>query len=320
MEYTPRNAKRWSKLGERPVFGLAVLELAKKNSNILAIVSDVLSSAGLRRMKEELPEQVIDVGIAEQNMMGIASGLASEKFQVFTATFAPFQTMRCLEQIRVNLGYAQQKVIFTGLASGMAYGELGFTHCCIEDISILRAIPNITIVSPADCMEICKVIEASINWNQSIYIRLMGKTNTPIVYSEDYDFKIGRANILREGQDIAIIAAGTMVYNSLKAAEILSEQGISSTVVNMHTIKPLDTEAINNLLSHKIIVTVEEHTILGGLGSAVGEYLAPKLNKPPQLLIGINDEFPHAGSYEYLLENCGLTAPKIAEKILSAIS
>ena len=322
IEFNSKNAKRWARLGERPMFGMSVLELAKENENIIAVVADVVSSAGLSRMKEELPEQIIDVGIAEQNMMGIAAGLASEGYDVLTATFAPFQSMRCLEQIRVNLGYMGMKVTMAGLASGMAYGELGFTHCCIEDSAILRSIPNIAVVIPADCMEVGKAVETAIKYPKSVYIRLMNKTNIPIVYTDDYTFEIGKANVLTQGDDIAIIAAGTMVSQSLKAAEFLKDHGVYATVVNMHTLKPLDTEVLSNLIkaNYKLIVTVEEHNIIGGLGSATAEYLVTQKNIPPVMMIGINDFYPHAGSYEYLLEKNGLSAEQIAERIKSKLN
>jgi len=320
MEYTAKNAKKWAKLGQRPVFGMAVGEMAAENKNLIALVADVMSSAGLSRLHKDLPEQVIDVGIAEQNMMGIAAGLASEGFDVITATFAPFQTMRCLEQIRVNLGYMKQKVVFVGLAAGMAYGELGFTHCSLEDVALISAIPNIAIVSPADCMEVCKTVKAAVKYNSSVYIRLMNKTNIPIVYADDYDFTIGKAIVLRKGEDVALVASGTMVYQSLVAADILAESGISATVVNMHTLKPLDADCLDKLMNHKLLVTIEEHSVIGGLGSAVAECFAAKINKPPQILIGINDEFPHAGSYEYLLRQCGLTGEQIAEQVKKYIA
>ena len=184
MEYNKKNSKRWAVMGQRPTFGQALHEFAKENPNILAVVADVTNSAGLGRMKADIPDQVINTGIAEQNMMGIATGLASEGYTVFTSSFAPFQAMRCLEQIRVNQGYMGQKVVMVGLASGVAYGELGFTHCTLEDMALLRSIPNVAVVCPADAMEVVKVVEAAIDYKESVYIRLMDKTNIPIVYEE----------------------------------------------------------------------------------------------------------------------------------------
>ena len=316
MEFNKKTARKLSKLGQRPVFGMTVHELACNDKNIIAIVADVATSAGLGRMREELPEQLIDVGIAEQNMIGVAAGLSSEGYKVITTTFAPFQTMRCLEQIRVNLGYMQQKVVMAGLASGMAYGELGFTHCCIEDIALMRAIPNIAVVSPADCMSVVKAVDAALNYDKSVYIRLMNKTNVPVVYNDDFDFCIGKANTIKYGEDVALIATGTMVHQSLLVSEKLVEKGILSTVIDMHTIKPIDSKCIRALGNHKLIVTVEEHNVIGGLGSAVAEVLSMECNSPRHLIIGVNDYYPHAGEYEYLLEKCGISVQGIYDKIM----
>ena len=176
-----------------------------------------------------------------------------------------------------------------------------------------------TVINPADGVEIVKTIEALCDYKHPAYLRLTGGPGLPIVYEDDIDFKIGKAIKVREGADIAIIATGTMVYYGIKAAEILAEMGINATVIDMHTIKPLDGDAIEDELGKKLIVTIEEASIIGGLGSAVAEYLAILKNKPAQLMLGIKDCFPHAGSYQYLLEECRLTETQIAEDILSAL-
>ena len=285
-----------------------MFELAKVNSEILVVVADVINSAGLSGMKNELPEQVINVGIAEQNMMGIATGLSSEGFTVFTTSFAPFQTMRCLEQIRVNQGYMKQKVIMVGLAAGVAYGELGFTHCTIEDVSLLRSIPNVAVVTPADCMEVVKAVEAAVEYRDSVYIRLMDKTGVPMVYTDDYAFEIGKAVPLVEEGIIAILASGPVVYPALEAAKRYYEtNGVSIAVYDVHTVKPIDTELLNELSNKvKAIITVEEHSVIGGLGSAVSEYYSDKEYKLPVYKMGLPDEFPHGASHKTLLNQFGL--------------
>lgn len=324
MEYNEKNAKRWAALGERPVFGMALLDLAKKDENIIVVTADTVNSAGLDRMRNILPEQMVNVGIAEQNMMGIAAGLASEGHNVVTATFAPFQAMRCLEQIRVNQGYMKQKVVMTGLASGVAYGELGYTHCCIEDVSLLRSIPNIAVVSPADCMEVVKALEAALEYPQSVYIRLMDKTGIPVVYKEDYLFQIGQAVKVYGGEDIdevttAVIANGTMVHPSIEAARVLEqEHGIKTVVYNMHTVKPLDIRMLDELAeSITDIITVEEHSVIGGLGGAVAEYYSDKRKRPLVHKMGIKDEYCHGASHETILSRYGLTQNGIIKKMLS---
>lgn len=310
--------KMWSRIGSRATFGLAVLDIGKTIDDIMVLTADLSTSAGLERFKKTFPDKFLDVGIAEQNMMGIAAGLASEGFKVITTTIAPFQTMRCCEQIRVNLGYMSQNVCMVGVGSGIAFGTLGYTHCCIEDVGVMRSIPGITVVSPADCGETVKATLSAIHHKQSVYIRLTGGMNNPTVYRDDYNFEIGKAITLRQGSDITIVAAGTMVYESLGAADILAGGGISATVVNMHTLKPLDTSVIEKACElSKLIVTVEEHSIIGGLGSAVAEYKAALKNSPPQLTLGLPDKFGEAGEYKHLLEKYGLTAKQIAERIVN---
>lgn len=317
MVYDDKNAKRLSIIGERPAFGLAVTEIAEGDPNVVVVVADTTSSAGLERMKALLPEQIINVGIAEQNMMGIATGLASEGYTVITATFAPFQSMRCLEQIRVYQGYMRQKVIMVGLASGVAYGELGFTHCSIEDVSIIGSIPNIAVVTPADCFEVVKCVEAAIKYDRSVYIRLMDTVNVPIVFREDYNFEIGKAVRLLAGKEAAIICNGTMVSASLKAAEMLkSDTGIEAAVYDMHTTKPIDNELLADLIDDfKVIFTVEEHSIHGGLGTAVADHYSGYAVHPQIIKMGIPDEYCHGASHEAILDEYGLTAEGIYKRI-----
>ena len=252
-------------------------------------------------------------------MVGVAGGMAKDGTPIFATSFAPFITMRAAEQVRMNMGYMQLNVKTVGLGSGLVMAQLGNSHFGIEDIAVMRAIPNITVVSPADCGSIVKAVEAITHHKGPVYLRLTGGPGNPVVYSEEYDFVIGKAITLREGTDVAIVAAGTMVHTALAAAEMLGESGFSVQVVDMHTIKPLDTDCLDGLLSHRLLVTVEEHTVCGGLGGAVAEYLAPQAKRPPHLLIGIADEFPHTGSYDYMLKACGLTAEQIAARIRATI-
>ena len=316
MIINDRNIKVWSTIGARATVGIAALELAKQIDNLMVLTCDVSTSGGLDRFRKTFPEKYLDLGIAEQNMIGVAAGLASENFNVITTTFAPFQTMRCCEQIKVNLGYMRQKICMVGIASGLALGTLGYTHCCIEDISIMRSIPGITVVSPADCGATVKAVLAAIEHEQSVYIRLTGGAPTPAVYLDDFDFTIGKANILREGNDLAIIACGTMVNNALEAANLLKNGNIESSVLDMHTIKPIDADIIEEISkSHSLIVTLEEHSIIGGLGSAVSEYLSSMNQKPPLLSIGIPDKYGKSASYESLLRKRLLLPDQIANTI-----
>ncbi len=316
MNINDRNIKIWSTIGARATLGIAALELAKKIDNLMVLTCDVSTSAGLDRFRKTYPEKYLDLGIAEQNMIGVAAGLASENFNVVTTTFAPFQTMRCCEQIKVNLGYMEQKICMVGIASGLALGTLGYTHCCIEDVGILRSIPGITIISPADSLETAKALEAAIKSESPSYLRLTGTSNNPIIYNEDYEYKIGKSITLREGKDITIFCAGAMVYQSLEAAKILESKKIYSKVVNMHTIKPIDKIAIEEACNSKLIVSIEEHNVIGGLGSAIAEYKSSLNKSPKQLFLGIKDTYGKGGNYKFLQEKHRLTADKIVEDIL----
>ncbi len=316
---TKAKAKLWSRLGARAVFGQAVLEAAKERDDFLVLSADLVQSSGLGRFRGEFPDRLINTGIAEQNMIGIAAGLARDGTNVFATSFSPFVTMRACEQVRMNMGYMQLNIKTVGLGSGLVMAQLGNSHFGIEDASVMRSIPGMTVISPADGAEIVKAVEALCDYDGPAYLRLTGGPGLPVVYEEDFDFRIGKAVPVREGKDIALIAAGTMVHAATAAAEILAEQGTDAAVIDMHTIKPLDTEAVEAQLDKKLIVTVEEASVVGGLGSAVAEVLAPKKDKPPQLMLGIRDFFPHAGSYPYLLEQCRLTAEQIAEDIRNAL-
>ena len=308
--------KLFSTIGPRAAFGMTCLELIKEDPNLIVVTGDVSTSAGLDRFRKTLPEQYIDLGIAEQNMIGVSTGLASENFKVITTTFAPFQTMRCCEQIKVNLGYMQERVTMVGLASGLVLGNLGFTHCCIEDIGVLRSIPNINIVSPADSLETIKSVESSLNNENSTYIRITGGANNPIINKFDYKFEIGKSITLKKGDDVTIFSSGAILGECVNAAEKLKEKKISVEVINMHTIKPIDKEAIlNSANKKKLIVTVEEHNKIGGLGSAVSEVLSSLRNSPKQLTLGVNDVYTKSGSYSFLKNYYRLTSEKLIEDV-----
>ena len=318
MNINEKNIKIWSTIGARATIGIAALDLAKEIDNLMVLTCDVSTSAGLDRFRKTCPDKYLDLGIAEQNMIGVAAGLASENFNVITTTFAPFQTMRCCEQIKVNLGYMGQKICMVGIASGLALGTLGYTHCCIEDVGILRSIPGITIISPADSLETVKALESAVKSENPTYLRLTGSSNNPIIYNKDYEFKIGKSITLREGKDITIFCAGAMVHKSLEVAKILESKNISSKVVNMHTIKPIDKMAIEEACNSKLIVSVEEHNIIGGLGSAIAEYKSSLKKSPKQLFLGIKDTYSKGGNYKFLQEKHRLTSNKIVEDILNS--
>ena len=321
IEITPRNARQWSRFGSRAVFGQAIFSLAETKKNLMVLSADLGGSSGLNRFIKSYPENYLNVGISEQNMIGMAAGLAREGFVVFATSFAPFLSMRSSEQVRMNMGYMDANVKAVALGSGVAMSFLGNSHYGLEDASIMRSIPNLTVVSPADCGEIVKTVFAAADYEGPMYIRLTGETNNPMVYKEDYNFEIGKAITLREGSEITIFANGTMVYQSLEAAKLLELEDLSLEVVNMHTIKPLDTSVIDKAIeSSKLIVSVEEHSIIGGLGGAIAEYKTTFGNTPPHLILGLPDKFGKVAEHKYLLEKYGLTANYIAESIINKYS
>lgn len=321
LEINASNARQWSRLGSRGVFGMAVLSIGEQYDDLMVMSADLGNSSGLDRFKKAYPEKFLNIGIAEQNMIGVAAGLAKEGYNVFATSFAPFISMRAAEQIRMNLGYMEMNVKAVAIGSGVSMAFLGNSHYGIEDAAVMRSIPNMTVVCPADCVEIVKTVQAAAEFKGPMYIRLTGAVNNPPVYTEDYDFRIGRAITLRSGSDVTIIANGTMVHESLEAAKLLEAEGKSVGVINMHTLKPLDTAAIDAAMAaSKVLVTVEEHSVIGGLGSAVAEYKASKKAAPPQLMLGLPDRFDKAGEYRYMLEKNGLVASTIASRIAGFMS
>lgn len=307
--------RTFSLLGSHRTFGQVALDLPEINDKVIIMVADQCSPAGLEKFRDQFPENYINVGIAEQNLLGIASGLAKEGFTPFVVAQATFATGRCFDQVKINMGYMKFGVKIIGLSAGLSIGQYGATHMSVEDIALMRSLPNMVVLSPADCGEATKAIVAAAKDPRPTYIRLSGWMNCPIVYKKDYDYEIGKAITMKEGTDIAIIASGPMVYNSLKAADMLETEGISVKVVNMHTIKPLDVKSIDYCCNAKLIVTAEEHSVIGGLGSAVAETLSMKSNRPPHYIIGTEDYYIKPGEYEYLQEQYGLTPIQIKDKI-----
>ena len=316
--FTRANVRTWSMLGSAGTFGLAAMGLPDINSETLILTADLRNFSGLDRFAATHSERLINVGIAEQNMVGMAAGLCNEGFSVFATTYATFAAARSADPVRVNMGYMGLGVKLVGVGAGFSVGALGPTHISLEDIAFMRAIPNITVISPADCGETVKAVEALAKYPGPAYLRLGGGVPHPVVYAEDYEFRIGKAIRLRHGEDITIVATGPAVYESLEAAKLLEVQGLRVGVVNMHTIKPLDTNMLQEVYaSARLVVTVEEHSIIGGLGGAVAEHKSLFAATPPQLFIGVQDYFPHAGDYRHLLTETGLTAPQIATAIQS---
>jgi transketolase len=319
IAYTKANTRTWSMLGSSGAFGVAAMELPEVDKSVAILTADLAFFSGLDRFKAKFPERLYNIGIAEQNMLGVAAGMAKEGHVVFATTYATFAAARACDQVRVNMGHMSANVKLVGLAAGMSVGQLGATHMSIEDVAIMRAIPEVTILCPADCTATVAATIAAAKHQGPVYLRLSGVQNNPTVYHGECELTIGKANKLREGDDIAIIASGTMVFAALETAKILEEQHkITCSVLDMHTIKPLDEAAVKASLGAKLLVTIEEHGTKGGLGGAVAECLAPLRTKPPQLLLGMADHFNDPADYPYLLEQNGLTPPQLAASILKS--
>ncbi len=317
ITFNSLNFRTWSKLGQRGAFfGIAVFDVVEQHENAMILSADLAYLSGLERFINKHSDKFLNIGIAEQNMLGISAGLAQEGKIVFATTYATFITMRSCEQMRHYMGYMRSNIKVVGTGAGLIMTYSGNTHYTIEDLSIIRAIPNITILSPADATEAVKVALAAADFDGPVYIRLTGGLNNPMVYKEDYNFEIGKAVKLIDEGDVTIFATGTMVSNSLEASKILKEKGILVRVVNIHTIKPLDIDCIDSCVTNsKLLVSVEEHSKIGGLGGAISEYLSSKTSHSPLLRLGIADKFRHAGDYNYLLGENRLLPEQIAQDI-----
>ena len=317
VEFSKRNARTWARMGIRATYGQALSGYAAENPNVLALSADLGRSSGLDRFSKEFPKQFINTGIAEQNMVGVAAGLARSGFDVFASTFAPFASMRASEQVRMNMGYMQEPVKLVALGSGFAMGFLGNSHYGLEALAVMRAIPGLTIISPADCSEIYKTLEACIGYQKPVYIRLTGAVNCPIVYEDDYEFTIGKAIWIKPAADITLVSSGTTVGHCLEAANRLAEEGVTVGVLNMHTIKPLDTDALDLAASTaSTLIVVEEHMRTGGLGSAVLAHFADAGNPGCRIVThGIADRYGETGNYAYLLKIAGLDADGVVDLV-----
>jgi transketolase len=303
------------------MYGQAILDLAESCPDLVVLSADLGNSSGLDRFKKTYPDQFLNVGIAEQNLIGVASGIAKEGFVVFASSFAPFVTMRASEQVRMNLGYMNLNVKAVGIGSGLVMGFLGNSHFGLEDIAVMRAIAGLTVVCPADCGEIVKTVHAAAAFDGPMYIRLTGGPNCPVVYTDDYDFEIGKAIELKQGRNVALVANGSMVAPALAATEELEKLGISTGVYNFHTVKPLDIEMLSKICNnYEVVFTVEEHSVVGGLGSAVAEATSAWKYRPPVHLHGLPDAFGKTGEYEFLLRRYGLTAQGIFDKVRTLVS
>jgi len=300
----------------RAAFISTLIDLARKDEHIFLLVGDVGFSL-VEPYAQEFSQRFVNIGVAEQNMAGIAAGMALCGKTVFVYSIANFPTLRCVEQIRNDICYHNANVKIVTAGGGLIYGALGTTHHVTEDLAVMRALPNITVVAPGDPAEAALATRATAEWPGPCYLRL-GRTKDPQVHQTTPDFQIGKAIKLREGQDVTLIASGGILYNTVQAAQQLAQQGIESCVLSMHTIKPLDKVAVLSAAAETdAVVTIEEHTIIGGLGSAVAEVLSEENNsKVAFMRMGIPGEFcTQVGSQAYLRELYSLSVQGIVSSV-----
>ena len=307
------------KLAQRNYYGKALADLAKENPNVVVMDADLAGSTKTSEFQKVCPERFVEVGIAEQNMIGIASGLAASGKTVFASTFGVFATGRCWEQIRLGVAYPKLNVKIVATHCGISVGEDGASHQALEDIAIMRSLPNMVVIAPADAYEAYAATKAAAEYNGPVYMR-MGRADFPTILDEDVEFVIGKATVLQEGSDVTIIGCGQMVSSCLEAAEKLKAEGINAEVINMSTIKPLDEEAvIESVKKTGCCVTAEEHSIIGGLGSAVAEVLSESICAPLER-VGTKDTFGESGNPNDLMAKYGLTAADIYDAAKKSIS
>jgi transketolase len=303
------------------IFSSTLQELAAEDRNIVAVTSDSRGSGKLVPFGQQFPAQMVEVGIAEQNLVGVAAGLASCGKKVFAVSPACFLTARALEQIKNDVAYSNNPVKLIGISAGVSYGALGSTHHSLHDYAALRAINNITIVAPADNFETAQAIALAAITNEPIYLRFGKKPMPPLKENNNDVFAFGKGRVICEGDDVAIIATGEAVYPALQAAKKLAAQNIHATVVSMHTIKPLDTTLLSTLAKKcKAIVTVEEHSVNGGLGEACASYLLQNSYAKPFKIIGIPDEYTVTGSQTEIMKHYGISENGITATVLDVLN
>ncbi len=306
------------KIATREAYGAALAEFGAKYENLVVFDADLAEATKTIKFKKVFPERFFDCGIAEGNMVSVAAGLATTGKIPFVSSFAMFSAGRAFEQIRNSVAYPHLNVKIGATHAGISVGEDGATHQCLEDIALMRSIPGMTIINPADATEARLAVEAAINFDGPVYLRF-GRLAIPVIFDESYKFEIGKGVKLTDGNDVTIVATGLMVHEALTAAELLKNEGISARVINIATIKPLDKEIILAAAKETgAIVTAEEHNIIGGLGSAVCELLAEEL-PTPVVRVGTSDVFGRSGKVPPLMEMYGLTASNLVAKAKEAI-
>ena len=322
-EINKSSSRVFARLGQSgAACGVGLIEQAETTENIVVLSADMAKPAGLSKFSALYPERFYNVGIAEQNLVGVAAGLANEGFKVIASAQACFLSMRCYEQVRQYSGYMGLSVIYVGVSAGFGLTFFGNTHYALEDVSLYRSIPGMVVISPSDAGQAVKAMAAALASDDAVYIRCTGVPGLAPIYKEEFEFEIGKGITLQDGSDIAIISSGSVTRNVLAAVKVLEKNfNLSFKIIDMHTISPIDKNLLDTCLNCKILVTVEEHFIDGGLGSVIAEFLAEKHsgNKPHLVRLGVKNRFSVPGDYSYLLEVNDLDSDGLVKQITDVV-
>lgn len=319
VDLTSSSARIYARLGQAgSALGVGLVEVAAEYDDVVVFTADMAKPAGLAKFMTTHPNRFFNTGIAEQNLVGLAAGVSNEGYSVVASAQACFLSMRCFEQVRQFSGYMGLPITYVGVAAGFGLTYFGNTHYALEDVALFRSIPGMIVVSPSDPSQAIKATQAAIKCQSPVYIRCTGVPGLRPIYNDEYEFKLGKAIIVREGSDLVVVSSGAVLVNVVAACDSIAEQtGLDIKVVDMHTVAPIDKSIIASCLGAKAIVTVEEHFITGGLGSAVAEFLAETecAPKPALYRLGVDNKFSIPGDYQYLIETNGLDVAGLVTSI-----
>lgn len=298
------------------MFSAYLMDVIDEHPELRVLSSDMSYIAKLERFKAYYPHQFINVGIAEQNLIGVSAGLTSEGFKCIALAQATFITMRCFDQVRQYMSYMGYPIILVGLSAGFGLQFMGNSHYAMEDMSLIKSVPGIELLSPADAGEAVKALQYALSSNKPTYIRVTGNSETPLIYKEDFEYSPNQAHILTEGEDVTIFATGATIVSALQVAELLKQAGLTTRVVDIHCLSPLDVNTIKKSKESKLLVSVEEHYTTGGLGSSISDVISETGGFPRLLKLGIQNRYSSVGDYEYLLKQHRLTPDEMVEDII----
>lgn len=318
LELNSKDVRFLARMGARGTLGQVLFDYLKDGNEAYLLSADLATASGFERISRNFPDRVINVGIAEQNMLGIAAGMACADIPIVATSWAMFSVVRAADQVRNYMGYMRKNIKLIGMDSGFMQSKFSYSHSNPPDIAFIRSIPGIAILSPCDGVEIYKVMQEALKHNGPVYIRLTGDSYVKPIYSSgNIDFKIGGSVTLKKGQDIAIVATGNIVSNAISASTLLEENyGISVEVIDMYSVEPLDYDKLKELMGFKYIITLEEHLKRGGLGSAISEFFVGKEFHPQIINLGVDNFYPPNGSVEFVEEECGISVDQIVKKVI----